>query len=228
MSYRQPFYGDYPITQKYGDTYTDPKGHTGIDYACPEGTPILASADGIVMFAGWDNTGYGNCVIILHNGKTATLYAHLSVITVLPNQKVKQGDIIGYSGNTGNSTGDHLHFEARHEWNNYKSHFDPMELPLMSFSDAPALTPKPDVPLKGADEFHEGELLKVVCRDGVKAYYDTSFTGYTVYPKGSPFYYTGEEQVRKSNGITYMRVVPANFTVWVAVNDGDVQILDKK
>ena len=226
MLFRQPFQGDYPITQKYGDTYTDPKGHTGIDYACPEGTPVYASADGIVMRAGWDNTGYGNVVIIMHNATTATLYAQQIRLRDLAAQKVKQGQVIGHSGNTENSTGPHLHFEARHVWNNYKSDFDPMELPLMSFADAPE-SPIP-ADLKGADNFKSGDLVKVVCTNGVKAFYDTSFTGYTVYPQGFPFYYTGEETVRKSNGLTYMRVVPANFSVWVAVNDRDVQILDKE
>ena len=135
-TYRQPFTGEYPITQGYGETITDPKGHTGIDYGCPYGTPILASSDGIVMFAGWDNTGYGNCVIIMHTADCATLYAHLSSISVWNNQKVHQGDVIGYSGSTGNSTGAHLHFEARTKWNDYDSNFDPMLLPLMTVDDS--------------------------------------------------------------------------------------------
>ena len=224
MSYCQPFYGDYPITQRYGETITDPKGHSGIDYACPEGTVILAAADGIVMRAGWDSTGYGNMVIILHDSKTSTLYAHLRDIRVFLNQKVRQGDVIGQSGSTGNSTGAHLHFEARHIWNDYKTHFDPIDLPLMSFADV--MIPEP-AELKETDEFREGDLLKVVCRDGVKAFYNPSFEGFTTYPKNFPFYYTGEKTVRKSNGLEYMKVVPANFGVWIAVNDGDVQLLDK-
>ena len=142
LTYRQPFKGEYPITQKYGETITDPKGHTGIDYACPEGTPILASADGIVMKAGWDSTGYGNMVLILHAKDRATLYAHLKEVNVYDNQKVHQGDVVGWSGNTGNSTGPHLHFEARTRWNDYNSHFDPMELPLMSVDDTVADVPK--------------------------------------------------------------------------------------
>ena len=219
MYYRQPFVGEYPITQGYGGTDTS-AFHTGIDYACPLGTDILASESGTVMFAGWDSTGYGNCVIILHPDGNATLYAHLSIISVIVGQHVNQGQIIGYSGTTGNSTGPHLHFEARHTWNDYKSHFDPMTLPLHSMIDT-------NTDLKGADEFHANELVKVVCPAGVKAYYDESFTNYCLYTKGTPFYYTGESTVRKSNGLTYMRVVPATFSVWVAVNDRDVQILDK-
>ena len=138
ITYRQPFVGDYPITQRYGETVTDPNGHTGIDYACPVNTPILASADGIVMKAGWDSTGYGNLVIILHAAHCSTLYAHLAECNVYDNQRVCQGDVIGWSGYTGDVVppgimGAHLHFEVRERWNDYKSHFDPMTLPLMSF-----------------------------------------------------------------------------------------------
>ena len=223
MFYRQPFDGEYPITQGYGETDTS-DFHTGIDYGCPEGTPILASEAGSVVFAGWDTTGYGNCVIIQHPDGNATLYAHLKAITVRLGQKVERSQVIGYSGSTGNSTGPHLHFEARRQWNDYKSHFDPMTLPLHSVIEQPV---KPSEPLKGADAFHADELLQVVCRDGVKAFYNLTFSGYSTYPQGTDFYYTGESTVRASNGLTYLRVVPATFSVWVAVNNGDVQMLDE-
>jgi len=234
MNFRQPFIGDFPITQKYGElipgvTYNN-KPHTGIDYGCPQGTPILASADGVVMCADNDPRGWGKYVTILHNAEKATLYAHLSELRVYPNQKIQQGHVIGLSGNTGNSTGPHLHFEARHKWNDSKSHFNPVELPLMNYADAgneTQPTTKPE-PLKGADAFHSGDILEIVCRDGAKAFFNQTFTGYSVYPIGSPFYYTGESVVRKDNGFTYMRVVPALFSVWVAVNNGDVQILDNE
>ena len=227
MYYRQPFAGSYPITQGYGEYIpgvTVGSSHTGIDYGCPLNTPILASESGSVVFAGWDNTGYGNCVIIQHPDGNATLYAHLSMISVTVGQKVSPGQIIGYSGASGNATGPHLHFEARHTWNDYTSHFDPMTLPLHSVVSP---LPPSNESLKGADSFHAGELLKVQNDLGVKAYFSTSFADYCTYPKGTPFYYTGESTVRKSNGLTYMKVVPATFTVWVAVNDGDVQILDE-
>lgn len=153
ISYRQPFKGEYPITQGYGDTATS-SFHTGIDYGCPTGTPILASADGIVYFAGWDRYGYGNCVIILHPDYQATLYAHLEKVLVREQEKVKQGQIIGLSDSTGNSTGPHLHFEARKYWNLPSSHFNPMNLPMMSVDDTipdtepviPTPTPEPTHP----------------------------------------------------------------------------------
>ncbi len=137
--YRQPFKGDYPISQRYGELIPGVtiygKPHTGIDYACPEGTEVLASADGIVMAAGWDSTGFGYLVVIQHDKDHSTLYAHLKVVLVLKDQYVKQGQEIGISGQTGYTTGPHLHFEARRVWYDYKSHFDPMDLPLKNFSD---------------------------------------------------------------------------------------------
>lgn len=231
MNYRQPFEGSYPITQGYGGTDTS-AFHTGIDYALPLGTPVLASEDGTVTFAGWDPTGYGFDVIIQHPDGNATLYAHLNMMPpVRIGQQIKRSQVIGYSGSSGNSTGPHLHFEARKNADDYKSHFDPMDLPLHSTISPvipPVISPAPivNVPLKGADQFFAGELLKVQNALGVKAFYSKAFADYCTYPKGTPFYYTGESAVRKDNGLTYMRVVPATFTVWVAVNDGDVQILD--
>lgn len=118
MQFRQPFAGDYPITLDYGEKfpplYTDESPHRGIDYGCPTGTPILASEEGIVIFVAHLTQGYGNFVLISHTGTTyETLYAHLDSISVKVNDIVCKGDVIGYSGNSGNSTGPHLHFEVR-------------------------------------------------------------------------------------------------------------------
>ena len=140
ITYRQPFRGEYPITQYYGEvipgvTFNN-KPHTGIDYGCPPGTEILASADGTVMAAGWDMTGYGFRVILKHSDGRATLYAHLDTISVSMGQHVQQGQEIGTSGATGKVTGPHLHFEARRIWNDYSAHFDPKQLPLMSIDDS--------------------------------------------------------------------------------------------
>lgn len=90
-------------------------GYNGIDLAAPYGTPILASASGTVIIsrgAGW-NGGYGNYVVITHDNGTQTLYAHNSQNIVYQGQYVVQGQVIGYVGNTGRSTGPHLHFEIR-------------------------------------------------------------------------------------------------------------------
>ncbi|QEL55198.1 peptidoglycan DD-metalloendopeptidase family protein [Chromobacterium paludis] len=88
--------------------------HTGIDYAASAGTPIVAPADGEVVKATREN-GYGNVVMIRHNAKLATLYAHMRGFAkgMKPGIKVKAGQVIGYVGSTGRSTGAHLHFEVR-------------------------------------------------------------------------------------------------------------------
>lgn len=88
--------------------------HPGIDYAAPSGTPIHATADGTVEFVGWRN-GYGNTVILKHHSKITTLYAHQSRFAsgLQAGSKISQGDLIGYVGSTGWSTGPHLHYEFR-------------------------------------------------------------------------------------------------------------------
>ena len=104
ITYRQPFSGEYGISQRFGETTTDPNGHTGIDYLCPLGTEILASADGQVIFADFDKTGYGLLAVISHSDGRKTYYAHLSFVSVRPWEKVSQGQLIGYSGSTGNAS----------------------------------------------------------------------------------------------------------------------------
>jgi murein DD-endopeptidase MepM/ murein hydrolase activator NlpD len=88
--------------------------HAGVDYAAPTGTPIHATADGTVEFVGWRN-GYGNTVILKHHSRITTLYAHQSRFAagLKAGSKVSQGDLIGYVGSTGWSTGPHLHYEFR-------------------------------------------------------------------------------------------------------------------
>lgn len=86
--------------------------HAGCDIGSPVGTPIHAAADGIVVMAQVTG-GYGNATVIDHGNSLATLYGHQSKILVTPGQLVKQGDVIGLVGNTGLSTGPHLHFETR-------------------------------------------------------------------------------------------------------------------
>ena len=86
--------------------------HKGIDIAAPGGTPIRAAADGIVVESGWHG-GYGNLIIIDHGNNVKTYYGHCSKIYVSAGQSVTAGDTIGAVGTTGNSTGNHLHFEIR-------------------------------------------------------------------------------------------------------------------
>lgn len=93
----------------YGTT----KFHEGMDFSAPPGTPVYATADGTVTEAGW-NSGYGNMVEISHGYNYTTRYAHLSKMLVSKGQKVTRGDLIGQVGNTGKSTGPHLHYEVRY------------------------------------------------------------------------------------------------------------------
>lgn len=86
--------------------------HTGVDIAAPQGTPVHAAADGIVIHAGW-NGGYGRCVIIDHGNNYQTWYAHLSRMDVIQGQEIRQGEVLGAVGTTGRSTGAHLHYEVR-------------------------------------------------------------------------------------------------------------------
>ncbi|MDO8261342.1 MAG: M23 family metallopeptidase [Candidatus Magasanikbacteria bacterium] len=85
--------------------------HRAVDYAAAMGTPIRAVGDGKVTSAGWSRVGYGNLISIRHNGTYSTNYAHLSKFAVKSGQSVKQGEVIGYVGSTGYSTGPHLHYE---------------------------------------------------------------------------------------------------------------------
>ena len=89
------------------------KMHKGVDFAAPTGTPILASGDGLVVRAQWCGGG-GNCVKIKHNRVYQTVYAHMSKFArgIKKGARVKQGQIIGYVGSTGLSTGPHLHYEV--------------------------------------------------------------------------------------------------------------------
>jgi murein DD-endopeptidase MepM/ murein hydrolase activator NlpD len=99
------------VTSEYGRRWG--RLHAGIDIAAPSGTPIGAAIAGTVIYAGWQS-GYGNVVILSHGGGLSTLYGHQSRLGVSLGQVVGQGQIIGYVGTTGHSTGPHVHFETRY------------------------------------------------------------------------------------------------------------------
>jgi murein DD-endopeptidase MepM/ murein hydrolase activator NlpD len=98
-------YRFHPLSGRY-------QPHAGVDLAAPTGTPVLATADGVVDVAGW-NGGYGLLVALNHGGEVETRYGHLSGVAVAPGENVKKGQVIGYVGSTGRSTGPHLHYEVR-------------------------------------------------------------------------------------------------------------------
>ena len=88
------------------------RNHKGIDIPGPVGTPIVATADGIIGRAEWVG-GYGKFVEVNHGNAVQTRYGHLSAMNVIPGQRIRKGDILGYMGSTGRSTGSHLHYEVR-------------------------------------------------------------------------------------------------------------------
>lgn len=92
--------------------YKISKFHTGLDFTASTGTPIYAASDAIVEIADAEARGYGNHVVLDHGYGYKTLYGHMSRFTVKPGQKINRGDIIGYVGNTGTSSGPHLHYEV--------------------------------------------------------------------------------------------------------------------
>ncbi len=94
-----------------GFDYSPATNHRGIDIDGDTGDPVYAADNGVIVYAGWNNWGYGNVVVINHGNGWQTLYAHLSVYNVGCGQSVYQGAVIGAIGSTGNSTGSHLHFE---------------------------------------------------------------------------------------------------------------------
>ena len=98
------------VTSSYGWRWG--RMHEGIDIAVGSGTPVVSAAAGTVIVAGWLG-GYGNLVVVDHGNGIATAYGHNSTVTVGTGQYVAQGQLIAYSGNTGNSTGPHVHFEVR-------------------------------------------------------------------------------------------------------------------
>ena len=143
-----PVLGSYRISQTFAEHVQRrinngwPPGsyNGGIDYACATGTTIIAAADGVVASTQQQTTGYGWHIRINHGNGFLSIYGHLSRIDVAAGQTVKAGDQIGLSGNTGNSTGPHLHFEVRKdnvEWN--------PEAVMVAWQAVPSV-PRPETP----------------------------------------------------------------------------------
>ncbi|GLV21595.1 M23 family metallopeptidase [Sphingomonadales bacterium 56] len=125
--------------------------HKGIDIPGPVGTPIYATADGIVSRAGWAS-GYGNLVQITHGGGLETRYGHMSKLVAAPNSFVRRGQLIGLMGSTGRSTGSHLHYEVR---------VDGQAINPMPFVTGPdvlvAMNTKPPIAMGGPTKAQEKE-----------------------------------------------------------------------
>jgi len=124
------------ITSKFDPNRLHPvlhkiRAHRGVDYGAPHGSPIYATADGVVKFSG-NKSAYGKTVTLQHGDNISTLYAHMSRISDKSKvgKRVKQGDVIGYVGRTGRVTGTHLHYEFRKN----KKHVDPLKIELPAAS----------------------------------------------------------------------------------------------
>jgi len=125
-----------PITQLFGENPDIYKkigfpGHNGVDYGIPNGTPVSCAAPGTVAAVTFENGGYGNYVKVAHKDGAKnfyTYYAHLNSAAVKPGQNLQAGELVGYSNNTGFSTGPHLHFGLKIDGENpaYKGYVDPM------------------------------------------------------------------------------------------------------
>ncbi len=140
------FIGDFPLSQPFGNAHFDTdavgnilnpyikysiEGHNGLDYALPTGTPLISCITGVVIECAYDANGYGNYLKI-ENDRCGVIYAHMKRLSdYKPGMKVAVGANIGLSGNTGNSTGPHLHFgvfsKPRDRSNGYSGYFDPLD-----------------------------------------------------------------------------------------------------
>ncbi len=125
-----PLANPAPMTSQFGWRVHPISGnrrfHAGIDLGAPAGAPIVAAATGRVVVANWHG-GYGKAVVIEHDGQLQTLYGHMSEILVQEGQEVKQGEVLGLVGSTGNSTGPHLHFETHAPTNDGWIAIDPSQ-----------------------------------------------------------------------------------------------------
>jgi len=212
--FRQPFKGDYPISldfdEVYPPFYTEHNRHKGIDYLCPEGTPILASDDGTVMKVGYEANGYGNYIILIHNNGNGTVYAHLQHILVSRMQIVTKGEQIGMSGNTGYTSGPHLHFEVRRDATKLASVIDPKTVMqnVIDFAD-------------GKPQFAEVKcgLCVVVCEEAnVRCHCDMSRV-ITTKKKGETI--TVSDEVTIYNELPYRDYYDPTYKCWLRIAEHD-------
>lgn len=132
-NFKYPAPANFRISQLFGErpAFYKPlgfKAHPGIDFAVPENMPITSCSWGEVCEIGWSETGWGVYIKIKHEN-VISLYAHLNTIKVVRGCYVTQGQLLGYSGNTGNSSGPHLHFgiyDSKKQDNGYKGYINPM------------------------------------------------------------------------------------------------------
>ena len=114
LAYSYPVTWGTPVSGTFGEMSPSwPRGHAGIDFNGETGDPVFAATDGRVQYAEFNYGGYGNLIMIMRPDGTQTRYAHLDKIKVKKGDSISAGDLIGTIGNTGDSSGSHLHFEVR-------------------------------------------------------------------------------------------------------------------
>ncbi len=224
MFFRQPFVGEFEITQDFGEKITS-DFHTGIDYGLPLGTPVLAMSDGKVVFSGVDgakNGGFGNYMVIEHQGPSAPVfifYCHLSKRGYAAGQSVAIGQVIGLSGSSGNSTGPHLHIECRSIWKDAASIFDPKALPIVEVDDSVSAARACETLKQGAEL---GENLEI-CAEAVyfRDAEDISKRIGMLF-SGAAVVNTGE--VREFGGLRF-HLCEIRKKVWIAEDDGREKLI---
>lgn len=213
----------YVVTQKFGETVTDAKGHTGLDLYQPVGTPIYAAEGGDILCAGvisnsYGNEDYGNCVLIDHHDGLYTFYAHMNTVDVKTGMSVIQGAQIGTVGTTGNVTGPHLHFEVRTNptWN--RANFVDPE-PYLTSSSGAATSPtyidnQPSI-------FDDKQEVKIVGSSvNMRAAPGLSAEIVGVLGLGTKMVVSGESKV--ADGLTWY---PVTMTGYVASSNGELPLL---
>ena len=208
----KPIKGYAPVTLAFGEMYQGVR-HAGIDFGVPEGTPVLACSAGTVLQSGFQQGGYGWYVLLIHPDGSGSVYAHLCRQGLPTGSSVVAGAIIGYSGNTGNSSGPHLHFEYRERASYGSSVVDPAPYFVSNQS-----IPVPSAQLK--DELAIG-AAEVVCDVANVRTQDMRVIGQI--RKGTPVTLTGDKQMY--NGLPFYKALAVR-EVWIAAHDSDTQIID--
>ena len=217
---------NYIVTQKFGETITDPKGHTGIDLWQPVGTPVYAAEGGDVIASGIINNSYGNsqygkCILIDHKNGYYTFYAHLDTILVTVGQSVISGAKIGTVGQTGNVTGPHLHFEIRTNPNWNRSYFINPEALCGMAIDKPVI--QTNKPINLNPNLKDIKNVKVA-NDLLNMRDIAGYSGKIIaeLKKGTKLTITGNKIVK--DGLEWY---PVELKGYVAASDGYTTLLEK-
>ena len=219
---------NYIVTQRFGETVTDPQGHTGIDLWQPIGTPVYATEGGDILAAGiinnaYGNTQYGRCVLIDHRNGFCTFYAHLDSVMVQKGMSILAGTQIGTVGATGNVTGPHLHFEIRTKPNWNRANFIDPET-ILKFTDQPNIvnTNTPNVSIKSNDL--QGVEEVKICGDLVNMRNGAGYSSniITQLKKGVKLKITGDKITK--DGINWY---PVQLNGYVAESDGYTKLLER-